>query len=118
MAVAHFPSGSVLTCATFFETANAGDVMASSVAATTQVASTPLLNDASHRLLEFGDQATPHEREMTRAYRVASRALRAPRGSPRSARRAASARSRPSRRSRAAPWPASRMARDRAIGGI
>src|SRR5215208_3716983 len=82
MAVAHFPSESVLTCATFFETANAGDVMASSVAAATQVASTTLLNGASHRWLGRGDQACPQERDVTRSPRRAARARRAPRGSP------------------------------------
>src|SRR5215212_3235899 len=65
MAVAHFPSGSVLTCSTFLETANAGDVGASSVAEATQVASAPLLNDSSHRSSELGTQTTPHERPMT-----------------------------------------------------
>src|SRR4051812_17967698 len=43
MAVAHFPSGSVLTWSTFFDAANAGDVITSSDAMAPQVAPIPLL---------------------------------------------------------------------------
>src|SRR6185503_19855883 len=65
MAVAHFPSGSVLTWSTFLDTANAGDVITSSDAIAPQVANTPLRNYASHRSLELGLHPTPHRRAMT-----------------------------------------------------
>src|SRR5215217_8659637 len=93
MAVAHFPSGSVLTCSTFFDTANAGDVITSSDATAPQVANTPLLNDASHRLLESGPHYAP---------RAGDGALARLRGSPPRARRK-TARKRPDSPLPAAP---------------
>src|SRR3954452_8674764 len=80
MAVAHFPSGSVLTWSTFFETANAGDVITSSDAIAPQVASAPLRNDASPGRWNLRAHLTPPERAMTRSR---ARACWGPRASER-----------------------------------
>ena len=79
MAVAHFPSGSVLTCATFFETANAGDASREQRRSSDAGHQYPSPHAASPQSLELAEQTTPRERE-TSAPPVAASAGRQPVG--------------------------------------